>query len=134
MKTNPNEMQKARRFPAARLLLAGIWALMVLFLLYQLIGFSLSHKKIAVTLSPSPVSTMLPPLEKAGKLDLNTATMAQLDTLPGIGPVLAGEIIRFREESGAFYFIEELMDVPGIGEKKFSALQDLVCCSYPESP
>ena len=61
-----------------------------------------------------------------GILDLNTATSAQLQTLPGIGPVIAERIIAYREEVGAFESVGELMNVSGIGEKKLEAVWDLV--------
>lgn len=59
-------------------------------------------------------------------IDVNTATSAQLQTLPGIGPVLAERIIAYRAEYGAFESVGELMNVSGIGEKKLEAIWDLV--------
>ena len=59
-------------------------------------------------------------------INLNTATSEQLQTLPGIGPVIAERIIAYREEYGAFESIGELMNVSGIGEKKLEAIWDLV--------
>jgi len=60
------------------------------------------------------------------RVDLNTADIQALDTLPGIGPALAQRIIADREKNGSFTTPEELKRVPGIGEKKFEALVDLV--------
>lgn len=59
-------------------------------------------------------------------LDLNTATAAELQTLPGIGPVLAERILDYRAEIGGFSTVEQLMEVRGIGEKKLDAIKDLV--------
>ena len=59
-------------------------------------------------------------------VDLNTATLAQLDTLPGVGPVLAQRIIDWRTEHGRFASVDQLADVPGIGESRLSQLRDLV--------
>lgn len=59
-------------------------------------------------------------------LDLNTATTAELETLPGVGPVLAARIVAFREEWGRFDQIEDLLDVPGIGEAKLSQMRDAI--------
>jgi len=60
------------------------------------------------------------------KVDLNTASEAELDTLPGVGPATATRIIEDRRTNGPFRAPEDLMRVPGIGPKKFDALKDLV--------
>lgn len=62
-----------------------------------------------------------------GRIDLNTANAEQLKTLPGIGDVLAERILAYREEHGKFSSIEELMNVKGIADGKFSELQDKIC-------
>ena len=63
---------------------------------------------------------------RGGLVNLNTATVADLDTLPGIGPALAQRIISYREQHGGFRKLEDLLDVPGIGPAKFEELRDLV--------
>ena len=62
----------------------------------------------------------------AGLINLNRATVAELEELPGIGPVLAERITAFREANGGFRSVEDLQQVSGIGEKTFAALEDLV--------
>jgi competence protein ComEA len=62
----------------------------------------------------------------AGPIDINTATAEQLDELDGIGPGMAGSILEYREEHGGFGSIEELGQVPGIGEKRLAALREKV--------
>ena len=62
----------------------------------------------------------------AAVIDLNNATSAQLETLPGIGPSLAGAIIAERERRGGFRSVNELREVRGIGEKRFADLRDRV--------
>jgi competence protein ComEA len=59
-------------------------------------------------------------------INLNTATAKELETLPGIGPVLAQRIIAFREKRHGFRRVEELLAVPGISEKKWKALKGKV--------
>ena len=61
-----------------------------------------------------------------GLLDLNTATVADLDALPGIGPVLAQRIVEHRERNGPFRTVEQLDDVPGIGPTTYAELAELV--------
>ena len=59
----------------------------------------------------------------AGTVNLNTATQAQLETLPGIGASAAKRIIEYRQKNGGFKKVEELMNVKGIGEKSFLKLK-----------
>ena len=61
-----------------------------------------------------------------GKVNINTADEAALDTLPRVGPAMAGRIIAWREANGRFTAIEDLMNVTGIGDKTFEGLKDLV--------
>jgi competence protein ComEA len=60
----------------------------------------------------------------AGPVDINTATAAELETLPGIGPKTADAIVEYREANGPFETIEDIMDVPGIGEGTFEKIKD----------
>jgi len=71
---------------------------------------------------------LVPPTlgEEIPKIDLNTATLSQLNGLPGIGPVIAERILELREKSGPYKRIEDLMNIRGIGEKKFLKLKDLI--------
>lgn len=61
-----------------------------------------------------------------GRVNLNTADAAALETLPRVGPALAARILQWREANGRFAAIEDLMQVTGIGEKTFDGLRDLV--------
>ncbi|GAB3314008.1 ComEA family DNA-binding protein [Geodermatophilus aquaeductus] len=75
---------------------------------------------------PGPAAGAAGGAAPAGPLDLNTATVADLDALPGIGPVLAQRIVDHREQHGRFARVEQLDDVPGIGPAVYGELADLV--------
>jgi competence protein ComEA len=61
-----------------------------------------------------------------GPVHLNSATLEQLDSLPGVGPVTAQKILDFREEHGAFGSVDELDAIPGIGPARLEQLRELV--------
>ena len=69
----------------------------------------------------------------AAVLNLNTATAAQLEALPGIGKSTADRIIEYRTKSGGFKKVEDLMNVRGIGEKSFLKLKPLITVSAPRT-
>ncbi len=57
---------------------------------------------------------------------LNSASAAELEEIPGVGPVLAARIVAHRTENGPFVVVEDLLDVPGIGEAKLAAMRDFI--------
>jgi competence protein ComEA len=59
-------------------------------------------------------------------LNINTSTATELEELPGVGPVLAERIVAYRDEHGLFTAVEDLLDVPGIGEAKLSGMRDAI--------
>ena len=61
------------------------------------------------------------------KININTATQTELESLTGIGPSTALKIIDYRKENGRFKNIEEIKNVPGIGESKFKAIENEIC-------
>jgi competence protein ComEA len=79
---------------------------------------------LAAVLSVGPAYAAKP--APAGKVNLNTATVEQLESLPGVGPKLAARILEHREKAGSFKSVEELMVVKGIGEKNFKKLEGYV--------
>ncbi|HEX8600358.1 MAG TPA: ComEA family DNA-binding protein [Chloroflexia bacterium] len=73
-----------------------------------------------------PLDTATPPGAFTGKVNINTATAKELETLPGIGEVLSKRIVADREAYGPFKTVDDLMRVPGIKEGLMSQLRDLV--------
>ena len=78
-----------------------------------------------------PVVGAVPPAaaggaQVPGKVNINTADAAALETLPRVGPAMAARIIEWRDANGRFTAVEDLMSVTGVGEKTFEQLKDLV--------
>lgn len=83
-------------------------------------------QQIAVAVPGAAAPGTAAPPAVAGRVSLNAAGVAELDALPGIGPVLAQRIVDHRTENGPFTAVEQLEDVPGIGPVVFDELADLV--------
>ncbi len=73
--------------------------------------------------TPRPTATPRPPSDL---ININTATLAELESLPGIGPTTAQNIITYRTQHGAFPTIQDIMHVPGIGAATFDQIQYLI--------
>ncbi len=73
------------------------------------------------------------PAAAPAPLNLNAATAADLEKLPGVGAAMATRILEYRQKSGGFKKIEELMNVQGIGERNFLRLKPLVTVVPPKS-
>jgi competence protein ComEA len=81
---------------------------------------------VALGLALTPISA-LAQKSSAGsteKVNLNTASLEQLQSLPGVGPSIAKKIIEHRTKVGKFTKVEEILNVKGIGEKKFQQMKD----------
>jgi competence protein ComEA len=76
--------------------------------------------------STSSVAPTGPAAESGGTLSLSSATIEQLDELPGVGPVTAQKIVDYRSEHGPFASVDDLDAVPGIGPTRIEQLRELV--------
>ena len=95
---------------------------------------------VALACNASPVAAQQAP--RAAKaaapasttvLNLNSATAAQIATLPGIGQKTAELVVQYRQKNGPFKKIEEIMNVRGIGEKSFLRIKDRLSVSAPKT-
>lgn len=88
-------------------------------------AFAVAAASAQAQAQPRKASTKATAIASA-PVNLNSATPAQLETLPGIGAAAAKRIVEYRQKNGAFKKIEELMNVKGIGEKSFLKLKPLI--------
>ena len=85
-------------------------------------------KPAAAVKSATPAATATEPV------NINTATQAQLESLPGLGAKAAERILEYRQKNGRFKKIEDLMNVKGIGEKSFLKLKPLLTVTEKAAP
>jgi competence protein ComEA len=83
-------------------------------------------RRVAVAASSAAGAAPSAPAAPAGPIHLSTATLEQLDSLPGVGPVTAQKILDYRTKHGAFTSVDELDAIPGIGPARLDGLRDLV--------
>lgn len=88
------------------------------------------RQQVVTQMSDAPLEMVE---QRVTVLDLNAATAEELDSLPGIGPVIAERIIAYREENGPYVSVEELLAVQGIGEKTLSELREYLTAGSPAS-
>ena len=79
---------------------------------------------------PEPPAAAVP---GPGHVDINRSSVEELQRLPGIGPVLAARVVRYRREHGTFATVRDMQQVKGIGVKRFAQLEPYIYV-YPKSP
>jgi competence ComEA-like helix-hairpin-helix protein len=102
--------------------LACLLAVCILFIGFAggfFLGRNMNHTDVQHTHRPAATTE-----NPGAKLNINTATVAQLRSLPGVGPVLAERILTYRQEHGDFISTEQLLLVEGIGEALLDSLKD----------
>lgn len=109
-------------------ILIGITAVFACVLLGVFIGRNTTHTYIPVN-NMTQSQTQVPSEnteDNTGKININTASIQQLTLLPGIGETIAQRIVEYRTEHNGFSNIDELMQVSGIGEKKFEQIKPYI--------
>ena len=117
-------------------ILVAVTLLFAVFTLGFFLGRNGSHGSVELSVPaaiqmPPPQTTCPEPttpetVAVTFPIDINRADAEQLTALPGIGEVLAGRIVAYREENGSFLSTQELQNVEGIGEKRLEAILDLI--------
>ncbi len=105
-------------------ILLGITGLFLCLMIGVFVGRNLTGAYVPVDaiVNPETEPEIVNTSPMDGRIDLNTATEQQLRLLPGVGETTAKKILAYREENGPFKSLEELMNVNGIGEKKFAEM------------
>lgn len=113
--------------------LAWVCLILAAFLAGMFVGRNVTGGTIQTSVLTTPATsqaipaTSSPPASQSnGKININTADLQALMTLPGIGEEYAQRIIDYREANGPFAEIADIMNVSGIGEKRFDAIKDFI--------
>ncbi len=98
-----------------------------------------SHKVLAFGLAALLVALSFAPVQaqstaSKARININSASASELESLPRIGPKVAQRIVDFRTKNGNFKKVEEIMKVQGIGEKVFDQIKDLITVGADSAP
>jgi competence protein ComEA len=87
----------------------------------------------ATAFAQAQTTASKPSAKPSAAVNLNTATVAELEVLPGIGPKVAARIVEYRTKKGPFHKVEDVMNVQGIGEKSFLKLKPQLTLTMPKT-
>lgn len=113
-------------------LLIGLTLVFAAFIAGLFLGRNFNRQPVQIQPLPAVTAAAVPPLSLVTEptapsiININTATVEEIQVLPGIGPLLAQRIVEYREENGPFETNGELMNVSGIGEKKLEEIWDYI--------
>lgn len=113
------------------ILLLGLTIAFIGFIIGMLVGRNIHKEPVTIQLTTESTNHTVVTLDSgstvpAERININTASEKVLDTLPGIGPVLASRIVEYRQEHGPFQQTTDLSCVEGIGPEKLLAILDLI--------
>ena len=103
------------------------WLIAAALVLCLLLALALCFVRRPAVETLAPVHAVPEAVYLAEKINVNRDSAEEIAQLPGIGPVLAGRIVEYREARGDFVSLEELLKVEGLGEGKLAALRDFAC-------
>lgn len=92
----------------------------------EAVVFDTNSDTIPVREDSARVESDAPEISGSGRININTATLEELETLPGIGPTYARRIIKYRNKNDQFKSVEELVQIKGIGKKRLEKLKPMV--------
>lgn len=135
MSENSNNIKQSK---SEYILIASALFIVALIIIYiaiyspPLVPENIVSNKVVVTetVTQIPTSETVSTTNKSEIININTATIEELVTLDGIGEAIAKRIVDYRTENGKFTNIEDLMNVSGIGEKKFNAIKKFLSVDW----
>ena len=102
-------------------------------LMAAILGIAVSAAAASAQNKATPKTAATVTATATAPVNLNTATVEQLATIPGVGPRMAERIIDYRQKNGGFKKVEDLMNVSGVGEKSFLKMKPLITVTVPKA-
>lgn len=119
----PSAMSARHKALAAVLVLAAV----LLTVCHLRLPYNTASWRMTQSSASARIGERMDAMMPDGEIDVNRATAEELEALPGVGPVLAQEIIAERETNGLFHYPEDLINVKGIGQKTLDRMLEKLC-------